>query len=69
MRYLFSSFEEAFNPDYAARAGFTHLLGDAKRDIFVARRLEQRMQLQDAAFYKHCMQLSRNDDLMARIGA
>ncbi|HEV2275907.1 MAG TPA: DUF6734 family protein [Acidobacteriaceae bacterium] len=69
MRYLFPSFGEAFDPDAAARAGFTHLLGDAKRDTVVARRLEQRSQHEDMHFYQHCLRLSRNRSLMIPAGA
>jgi hypothetical protein len=69
IRYLFPSIEEAFDPDHAARAGFTHLLGDANRDAFVARRLEQRMQYEDAAYYQHCLQLIRNRNLLPSVGA
>jgi hypothetical protein len=68
IRYLFSSFEEAFNQEAAARVGFTHLLGDAKRDGFLAQRLEQRCREEDMNFYQHCVQLSRNRDLMAGVG-
>ena len=59
MRYLFPSFGQAYNHEAAARAGFTHLLGDAKRDPAVARRLEQRSEQENPSFYRHCVQLSR----------
>ena len=59
MRYLFPSFGQAYNHEAAARAGFTHLLGDAKRDPIVARRLEQRTEQEDPSFYRHCLQLGR----------
>jgi hypothetical protein len=60
MRYLFPSFGEAYNHDAATRAGFTHLLGDAKRDPMISRRLEQRAEQEDPGFYRHCVQLSRH---------
>jgi len=60
MRYLFPTQTEAFDSRAAERAGFTHLLGDAKRDPFIARRLEERTQREDMNFYRHCVQLSRN---------
>jgi hypothetical protein len=66
MRYLFPSFAEAYNYEAASRAGFTHLLGDAKRDPFIARRLEQRSEQEDARFYRHCVQLSRHSNPFAR---
>jgi hypothetical protein len=68
IRYLFSSFADAFNHEAAARAGFTHLLGDAKRDSAVAERLEKRSLAEDPEFYAHCVQLSRNRHLMASAG-
>ncbi len=68
MRYLFSSFGEAYDQETAARAGFTHLLGDAKRDSFVAQRLEQRTQQEDMHYYRHCLQVSQNRSLMAAVG-
>jgi hypothetical protein len=61
MRYLFPSFAEAYNHEAASRVGFTHLLGDAKRDPFIARRLEQRTEQEDGSFYRHCLQLSRHN--------
>jgi hypothetical protein len=59
IKYLFPSPETAFNPDHAARLGFTHLMGGAKKDATVARRLEERMQREDRDFYQHCLRLSR----------
>jgi hypothetical protein len=61
MRYLFHSHAEAFNHEAAARAGFTHLLGGAKLDPYVSRRLEERTAQEDLGFYRHCLQLSRHD--------
>lgn len=60
MGYLFPTQAEAFDSHAAERAGFTHLLGDAKRDFFIARRLEERTQKEDMNFYRHCVQLSRH---------
>jgi len=68
MRYLFSSYGEAFDPQAAARVGYTHLLGDTKNDAFVARRLEQRCQQEDLNFYQHCVKLSQNRNLMSTSG-
>jgi hypothetical protein len=65
IRYLFASTEEAMDPEASARAGFTHLWGDAKRDGTIARRLEQRSQEEDVHFYRHCLQLSQNISSMA----
>ncbi|SEB38679.1 DUF6734 family protein [Terriglobus roseus] len=60
MGYLFPSFEQAYEEDRAARAGFTHLLGDAKSHPAISRRLEERMQWESPDFYRHCMRLHRN---------
>jgi hypothetical protein len=61
MRYLFPTHTEAYDRYAAARAGFTHLLGDAKRDPYIARRLEERTQQEDPHFYRHCLHLSRRE--------
>jgi hypothetical protein len=61
MRYLFPSQAEAFDQESAARVGYTHLLGDAKRDPYIARRLEERTRQEDADFYHHCLQLNRHN--------
>jgi hypothetical protein len=66
MRYLFPSFGEAYNHEAASRVGFTHLLGDAKRDPIVTRRLEQRTEREDGSFYRHCVQLSRHNPFARR---
>jgi hypothetical protein len=55
--HLFPSQEAAFNPAYASRVGFTHLLGDSKRDPRVTLRLEQRVESEDPAFYRRCVEL------------
>lgn len=68
LRYLFSSIEDAMDPHRAARAGFTHLLGDAKQDANVAHRIEQRTQREDMAFYQHCVRVSRSSPSAGRPG-
>lgn len=65
VRHLFSSLGEAFDPAAAARAGYTHALGGAKTSAFVARRLEARMQQEDPAFYRRCVELSRCPEFAA----
>jgi hypothetical protein len=69
MRYLFPSLAQAFDEQAAARAGFTHLLGDAKRNIVVSERLEERTRLEDRAFYGRCLKLAEDSSLTAAIGA
>ena len=54
IRYLFPSLEDAFNPQSAARVGYTHLLGDTKSNPEVMARLERRVTVLDPAFYRHC---------------
>lgn len=41
--YLFESIDEAFDEEAAARAGYTHLIADAKRNPELADRLEARV--------------------------
>ena len=69
MRYLFPSLAQAFDEQAAARAGFTHLLGDAKSHIAVSERLEERTRLEDRAFYRRCVKLAEDSSLTAAIGA
>ena len=57
IRYLFPSWAEAYNPEAAARAGYTHLLGDAKTHPEVAARLERRISALDPTFLKHCQRV------------
>ncbi|MGO9236994.1 MAG: DUF6734 family protein [Methylocella sp.] len=59
-RHLFPSFEVAYDPQAAARLGYTHLLGDAKSNALITRRLEQRVEQEDPAFYRHCLRLRKN---------
>jgi hypothetical protein len=68
IRYLFPSFEDAYQPASAARAGFTHLLGHAKSDAAIARRLEQRVQREDPKYYRHCVWLNQNREALAGLG-
>ncbi|MBN8712744.1 MAG: hypothetical protein J0H50_02045 [Xanthomonadales bacterium] len=58
IRYLFPVWADAFEPSRTAQAGFTHLLGCAKSDPVVARRLERRMQYEDRDFYRHCLRVA-----------
>ncbi len=67
-RYVFQSMEEALNQENAARAGYTHLWAEAKRDHLITERLEQRTRDEDAGFYQHCLHLSR-DSRWAAMGA
>ena len=57
VRYVFSSWEAAFNEANAARAGFTHLLGDAKSDAQITERLERRIAQEDPTVHRHCVRV------------
>jgi hypothetical protein len=57
--YLFSSMDEAFNPDNASRLGFTHLLAGAKRNQHVTEKLERRVKTDYPAQYERCMSYIR----------
>ncbi len=59
-RYLFPSTQAAYDPPYATRLGFTHLLANSKADGRVARRLEARVEREDPVFYRHCVALSES---------
>lgn len=54
IRHLFPTWTEAYDPDAAARVGFTHLLGDAKTHPEVTARLDRRVAMLDSAFHRHC---------------
>jgi hypothetical protein len=59
VRHLFPSWAEAYNPDASSRVGYTHLLGDAKRDARVTDRLERRVAQMDPAFARHCERVAQ----------
>ena len=60
VRHLFPSWSEAHNPNAAARAGYTHLLGDAKTNPWVVARLERRVTQMDPAFVQHCRRVAQS---------
>ena len=55
IRYMFPTLEDAYNPEYTTRAGFTHLAGPAKKDAALARRLEERVRQDLPRFYERCL--------------
>lgn len=62
---LFNSWEEAFDPNYAARIGFTHLVAGAKSHPTVGRRLEERTRRDNPEYYRRCEQvLAKADRLL-----
>jgi hypothetical protein len=52
--HLFSSWEDAFDPNYAARVGFTHLVAGAKSHPAIGRRLEERVRREDPGYFRRC---------------
>jgi hypothetical protein len=57
--YLFEPEENFFEPETAARFGYTHLIGDAKRNPAVAKLLEERIRRDDPAQYERCLKATR----------
>jgi hypothetical protein len=58
VKYLFPSWDAAYNPNYSAKAGFTHLLGDAKSKPAVGKRLEERLKRDDPAYFRQCERIA-----------
>jgi hypothetical protein len=54
LEYLFESVEEAFQPERAAQAGFTHIWG-AKSSWAMAQRVERRVQRDYPQQYERCL--------------
>ncbi|MBE9180052.1 hypothetical protein IQ268_15890 [Oculatella sp. LEGE 06141] len=54
MQYVFRSAADAFNPDCATAAGYTHLMG-AKRHRGILNRLELRVQRDYPEYYDRCL--------------
>jgi hypothetical protein len=59
IEYLFPSWEASYNEGIAGRAGYTHLLGDAKTHPDIAARLERRMAEIDPTFHRRCLRLGQ----------
>lgn len=56
IEYLFDTLDEAFDPEAAARAGYTHLIADAKRNPELADRLEARVRRDYPALYARALE-------------
>ena len=71
IRYLFNSFGEAFNPNIAAKLGFTHLLAGSKQNAAVVARLEQRVARDYPEAFDRCLrfeaQIKSREPLTARV--
>ncbi len=64
IRHLFPNWSEAYNPQSAMRAGYTHLLGDAKSNHWVVERLENRVARLDPPFLRHCRRIAQSSAIM-----
>jgi hypothetical protein len=60
--YLFASSAEAFSAEGATRAGYTHLIGDAKRDAEIAARVERRVRTDHPELFARCEALLARQD-------
>ena len=58
MSYLFDSLRQAYNPESATRAGFTHLIANAKKSQIIATRLEDRVKQDYPEHFQRCIQFS-----------
>jgi hypothetical protein len=58
MRYLLPSAAAAFNERWAACAGYTHLIGGAKRNEKLLERLEHRVRRDYPGYYERCVELA-----------
>jgi uncharacterized protein DUF6734 len=54
INYLFASMDDAFNPESAERAGYTHLIAGAKRNPAIAHDLESRVAEDYPDQYERC---------------
>ncbi len=59
MAYIFGSSQEAFTPDAARQAGYTHLIGGAKRNPELLKRLERRVERDYPLQYDRCLNFVR----------
>jgi hypothetical protein len=58
LRYLFPSGAQAWDPELARQAGYTHLLSVAKEHPFTTARLAGRIRSEDPEFYARCEAVS-----------
>lgn len=55
--YLFESSDDAFHELTAVAAGYTHLIGEAKKDPEIATRLEARVQRDYPELHERCLEM------------
>ncbi|MBV8682328.1 MAG: hypothetical protein JO111_05610 [Caulobacteraceae bacterium] len=65
IEHLFPSSTDAFDPRQAERAGFTHLIGDAKADPEIADRLEARVRATHPELYERCVEVAHEGESAA----
>ena len=59
MAYIFGSSEEAFTPEAARKAGYTHLIGGAKKNPVLMKRLEKRVERDYPFLFDRCLRYIR----------
>ena len=57
IKHLFHSWDQAYDPNEAARLGYTHLIAGAKTYPAIAKRLEDRVSREDPAYVRLCDRL------------
>lgn len=55
LAYLFDRQDDVFSADVAADLGYTHLIGDAKKNVTILRQLEYRVQRDYPELYQRCV--------------
>jgi len=58
INYLFESSDSAYDPNNAARLGYSHLIAGAKRNTRLAQRLEQRVMRDYPKLYERCLRIA-----------
>lgn len=59
IEYLFSSLDTAFTPEQAERAGYTHLIANAKRNSTIGHHLEKRVKQDYSNYFNRAVNLSK----------
>jgi hypothetical protein len=54
MEHLFPTADAPYDPGYAARLGFTHLIAGGKGHPGIGRRLEERLWREDPTYFRRC---------------
>jgi hypothetical protein len=59
IRYVFDTIDEAYRPERATEAGFTHLASDTKKNARICYYLERRLQQDLPEYHELCMKYVR----------